>query len=175
MGQHEREELEQLNCWVITVSDSRTAASDLSGKLIRDRLRGAGHRVLHHEIVKDDPAQIRKVLEAASATEELQVVILSGGTGLAKRDVTARVVREHLDRELEGFGELFRYLSYGEVGPFAMLSQATAGTMGNKLVFSLPGSKGAVRLAMDRLIIPVLGHAVYELEKDNAEGSELEF
>ncbi len=166
MNRHKREELEQLNCWVITVSDSRTAAGDLSGKLIQDRLKRAGHRVLHYEIIEDDPVQIHKALEDASSVDELQVVILSGGTGLARRDVTATTVKEHLDKELEGFGELFRYLSFAEVGPFAMLSQARAGTMEDKLIISLPGSEGAVRLAMDRLIIPVLGHAAYELEKE---------
>ena len=162
---HKREEVQQVGCWVITVSDTRTMETDESGKLIMERLKAAGHRVLRYEIVKDEADQIARLLREAGEASEVQAVILSGGTGISARDVTVATVREFLDKELEGFGELFRGLSFAEVGPFALLSQATAGVMGSKLIFSLPGSLDAVRLAVDRLIVPVLGHAVHELER----------
>lgn len=157
--------MRSVNCWVVTVSDTRTAETDSSGRLIRERLKAAGHSVLNYAIVSDELAEIRKLLEEAREDKEVQVVILSGGTGVSSRDTTYEAVIALFDKEIRGFGELFRYLSYEQVGPFAMLSRATAGLMERKLIFSLPGSLDAVRLAMERLILPVLGHAACEIIK----------
>jgi molybdenum cofactor biosynthesis protein B len=165
MGSHERRELAGVRCWVVTVSDTRTEDTDESGKLIQEKLTAAGHRVVGYRIVKDDLDQIRKALEEIEDDQDAQVAILNGGTGISSRDVTCEALTPFLTKEVPGFGELFRYLSFQEVGAFAMLSRALAGLMGRKLVFALPGSTQAVALAMDKLVVPVLGHAVYELER----------
>lgn len=150
---------------MVTVSDTRTEDTDESGKLIQEKLTAAGHRVVGYRIVKDDLDQIRKALEEIEDDQDAQVAILNGGTGISSRDVTCEALTPFLTKEVPGFGELFRYLSFQEVGAFAMLSRALAGLMGRKLVFALPGSTQAVALAMDKLVVPVLGHAVYELER----------
>jgi len=162
---HEKQAVERVGCWVITVSDTRTAENDTSGKIIREELEAHGHRLLDYRIVKDEPSQIRELLEEARADGQVQAVILTGGTGISSRDSTYEVVHRFIDKELPGFGELFRYLSFQEVGPRAILSRAVAGAAGRKLIFSLPGSSGAVRLALRELILPVLGHAVYEVQR----------
>jgi len=150
---------------VLTISDSRDEASDASGTLIRDALRQAGHMVSSSAIVHDEPgAIVAQVLDWARS-DEVDAVITTGGTGIAPRDRTAEALARIFDRSLEGFGELFRMLSYQEIGSAAMLSRATAGTVGGKPVFALPGSKNAVRLAMEQLILPELGHVVYEAGK----------
>lgn len=122
--------------------------------------------MIDYRIVPDEADEIRNLLKQLTHQQEVQVAILNGGTGLSKRDVTYETVSSLLDKELTGFGELFRWLSYEEIGPFAILSRAIAGAIGRMLVFSLPGSKAAVELAMERLILPVLGHGVHELEKE---------
>lgn len=152
-------------CAVITVSDTRTEETDKSGQLIKERLREAGHRTQAYHIIKDEPNLIQPLLEQLLGQSEVQVVIVNGGTGVARRDVTYDVVSRMVEKPLPGFGELFRALSYEEIGSAAMLSRAMAGAMGGKLVFSLPGSSGAVRLAMEKLILPEMGHVVYELNK----------
>jgi molybdenum cofactor biosynthesis protein B len=141
---------------VITASDSRTNESDLSGGLIREHLETAGHRVTHHEIVRDDADAIRNAVEKRLALDD--GVIINGGTGITARDVTIEAVRPLFDKELDGFGELFRMLSYQEVGAAAFLSRATAGVSRGKIVVALPGSPDACRLAMDKLLLPQLGH-----------------
>jgi len=165
-GKHHNhmKEAKQLGCWVITVSDSRTEETDISGKFIQESLKAAGHRVLHYKVVKDEASLILKLLEEAK-NSEAAAIILNGGTGISKRDITYETIRGFLEKELSGFGELFRYLSYEEIGAPSMLSRATAGVMQGKLIFSLPGSEHAVKLAMEKLILPILGHAVYEIEK----------
>ncbi len=165
MATHERRELTGVRCWVVTVSDTRSEDTDESGKLIREELGAAGHRVVGYRLVKDEVEQIRNVLKEIAADQCAQVAILNGGTGPSPRDVTCEALAPFITKPLPGFGELFRSLSFQEVGAFAMLSRALAGLMGRKLVFALPGSTGAVALAMDKLILPVLGHAVYELER----------
>ena len=165
MGSHERRELSGVRCWVVTVSDTRTEDTDESGRLIRERLAAAGHRVVGYRLVRDEPEQIREILEEIQRDQDAQAVILNGGTGISPRDVTCEAIAPFLTKEIPGFGELFRSLSFQEVGAFAMLSRALAGLMGRKLVFALPGSTAAVALAMDKLILPVLGHAAYELER----------
>jgi molybdenum cofactor biosynthesis protein B len=150
-----------LKLGVITVSDTRTPESDQSGKLIIEMLVCAGHQAAYYEVVPDEPQQIADVIKRQLPS--LDGVILNGGTGIAARDTTFEVVRRLLDKELEGFGELFRMLSYQEIGPAAFLSRATAGISAGKLVVSLPGSPGACRLAMEKLLLPELGHIAYLL------------
>jgi molybdenum cofactor biosynthesis protein B len=142
----------------LTVSDSRTAADDESGALIRELALAAGHRVAPAARVRDEAVEIVEQVRAFLAMREVDVVVLTGGTGLSSRDVTVEAVRPLLEREIEGFGELFRALSYREIGARAMLSRAIAGTVGGKAVFALPGSPKAVRLAMAELVLPAVGH-----------------
>jgi molybdenum cofactor biosynthesis protein B len=144
---------------VVTVSDTRTEATDKSGHLICQFLENDGHTVNAYAIVKDEPDLIRDHLRKLAADAVCEVVLLSGGTGLAPRDTTFEAVEGLLEKRLTGFGELFRSLSYAEIGPAAMLSRATAGVFGNLLVFSMPGSVNAVRLAMEKLVLPEIGHA----------------
>jgi molybdopterin adenylyltransferase len=147
---------------VLTASDSRSVESDESGRIIRELLSAAGHRVEHYEVLPDDPGRIRKVL--LDHLQNLDAVIIDGGTGIAVRDSTIEAVRGLLDKELEGFGELFRYLSYQQIGSAAMLSRALAGIAAGKIVVALPGSPDACRLAMEKLLIPQLGHMAHLLK-----------
>ncbi len=146
---------------VITASDTRTEANDESGKLIRESLVAAGHQVIHYEVLPDDPQRIGDAIRATLAG--LDGVIVNGGTGVAARDSTFEAVRGLLDKELEGFGELFRMLSYQEIGAAAFLSRALAGVSAGKIVISLPGSPAACRLALDKLLLPELGHIAHLL------------
>jgi molybdenum cofactor biosynthesis protein B len=156
-----------VRCLIVTVSDTRTAETDKSGGLIRRLLEAHGHPVAGHRIVPDEFGRIVALLREAAGDPAVETVLLNGGTGIAARDVTVEAVRSLLDKELPGFGELFRYLSFTEdIGPAAMLSRAVAGTLGRKAVFAMPGSTGAVRLAMTRLILPELGHVMREIYKD---------
>lgn len=152
-------------CGVVTVSDTRTKETDKSGALIREQLADNGHEARAYHIVKDDPKEIGRLLEMLLSREDLDAVIINGGTGIARRDVTFDVVQRMLEKELAGFGEFFRQFSLEEIGSAAMLSRATAGTVNNKVIFSVPGSSGAVKLAMERLILPELPHIVHELNK----------
>jgi molybdenum cofactor biosynthesis protein B len=152
-----------VRCFVLTISDTRTDANDTSGTAIVDALAAAGHEVTGRRIVKDDPAAVRMVVASEALTA--QVVITTGGTGITSRDSTFEAISGLLDKRLDGFGELFRMLSYTEIGSAAMLSRACAGTIGRTAVFSLPGSEHAVRLAMAKLIIPEIGHVVRELSR----------
>lgn len=155
-----------INCGIITVSDTRTKETDKSGRLIEDLLQVAGHLVVCYEIIKDDQQAIQQTLENYMSTPTLEAVLINGGTGMAKRDVTYEVVERLLEKEMPGFGELFRYLSFTEdIGTGALLSRAVAGSCKEKAVFSMPGSTGAVRLAMTRLVLPEIRHIVYELKK----------
>ena len=152
-------------CFVLTVSDTRTAETDTSGRAIRELLEASGHRVSGHAIVRDEPSQVRAQVLAQCANAATQVIISTGGTGITSRDGTYEVVNELLEKRLDGFGELFRMLSYEEIGSAAMMSRATAGSTRGKVVFVLPGSENAVRLAMTRLIIPELAHVVQQVTK----------
>lgn len=152
-----------VRCAVITVSDTRTADTDRSGALMKARLAEAGHEVAHYRIVPDEPAQVSALLDELAGNVE--AVLLNGGTGISRRDTTYEAVAAKLEKTLPGFGELFRMLSYQEIGSGAMLSRATAGVYRNTLVFSTPGSTNAVRLAMDKLIIPELPHLVWEVAR----------
>ncbi len=151
--------------FVLTVSDTRTEATDSGGGAIRELLTAAGHTVAGYRILPDDPAQVRAAVELALANPDVQVVITTGGTGVTSRDSTYEAVAALLEKRLDGFGELFRALSYQEIGAAAMLSRAVAGTVGRKAVFALPGSEHAVRLAMAQLILPELGHLAQQLAR----------
>ena len=149
---------------LVTVSTSRSAATDESGPLMRELVEAHGHAVSGTSLVPDDPDDIGALLDRL-AGEDAEAIVLSGGTGVSARDCTPAVLRSRLDRELPGFGELFRMLSFQEIGSAAMLSRAVAGIIADKVVFSMPGSSGAVKLAMNQLILPELGHVVRELRK----------
>jgi molybdenum cofactor biosynthesis protein B len=158
---HRKEAPASVRCFVLTISDTRTEATDTSGDAIARALTAAGHQVTGRRLVKDDPAAVRDVVSSQAATS--QVIITTGGTGITARDSTYEAISGLLDKRLDGFGELFRMLSYEEIGSAAMLTRAVAGTIGRSAVFALPGSEHAVRLAMDRLILPEIGHVVREL------------
>jgi molybdenum cofactor biosynthesis protein B len=158
---HREQAPRAIACYVVTCSDTRTPADDRSGAAIRELLAAHHHRVTGSIVVKDDPKAIAEVLERIARDAGTQAVILTGGTGLSSRDSTFEAVDRLLEKRIDGFGELFRWLSFQEIGPAAMLSRATAGLYRGKIVFSLPGSEGAVRLALDKLILPELGHAVW--------------
>ena len=155
----------RVRCAVLTISDSRGPAEDRSGAAIRAALEAAGHEVALARIVKDEPRAIRAFVKEAGQTPGVRAVLATGGTGIAPRDRTHETISKLLEKRLDGFGELFRALSYEEIGPAAMLSRAVAGTRGALAIFSMPGSTGAVRLAMEKLIVPELGHIAGLLEK----------
>src|SRR5947207_3917586 len=163
--EHKADAPRSVRCHVVTVSDTRTEDTDTGGRAIADLLQAGGHVVVGRSIVKDDPDQIRGAIERLLATPDLQVVITTGGTGISSRDATYEVVSAMLQKHLDGFGELFRMLSYQEIGASAMLSRACAGLVAGRIVVALPGSPGAVRLAMQKLIIPELGHLVQQASK----------
>ena len=150
---------------VITVSDTRTETTDTSGRAIVDLLEAAGHTVAVRRIVRDNPSQIRSAIERQLATPDVQAVVTTGGTGISSRDSTYEVVNSLLQKRLDGFGELFRMISFEDIGPAAMLSRACAGLVAGRILISLPGSEAAVRLAMERLIIPEIGHLVREASR----------
>jgi molybdenum cofactor biosynthesis protein B len=152
-------------CYVLTVSDSRTPETDTSGRAIGELLEAAGHTVTGRGILKDEPAQVTARVREQLADGRTQVIITTGGTGITSRDGTFEAIDGLLEKRLEGFGELFRMLSFQEIGAAAMMSRATAGTAARKAIFVLPGSEHAVRLAMTRLIVPELGHVVQQLKR----------
>jgi molybdenum cofactor biosynthesis protein B len=150
----------RIRCAVITVSDTRTPENDTSGREIRTRLEAAGHAVVSSSIVADDAALVRREIERHAASGGVDAVLLSGGTGLSPRDTTFEAVSALLTKRIDGFGELFRMLSYEEIGAAAMLSRAVAGLLGTMAVISMPGSTAACRLAMEKLVVPELPHVV---------------
>ena len=152
-------------CYVLTVSDTRTPETDSGGRAIRELLEGAGHAVVGHTIVRDDPAQVTATVRQQLADGQARIIVTTGGTGITSRDGTFEAIDGLLEKRLDGFGELFRMLSFEQIGSAAMMSRATAGTTGRTAIFVLPGSPGAVRLAMTRLILPELGHVVQQLNR----------
>lgn len=165
MREHRERGRRPVRCAVLTVSDTRTLETDEGGRLIVQLLESAGHAVLRRGVVPDEPEQVRAWLQEALADPQVQAVLTTGGTGIAPRDRTYEVVSELLEKRLDGFGELFRMLSYQEVGPAAMLSRAVGGVTGGKVVLAMPGSPAAVRLAMEKLVLPELGHLVAEASR----------
>ena len=163
--EHKSRAPQSVGCFVVTVSDTRTMETDTGGGAIDDLLRAAGHSLVGRAIVKDDPDLVRRAIERQLANPDVQVIITTGGTGISSRDRTYEAVSALLDKRLDGFGELFRMLSYEQIGPSAMLSRACAGLVAGRIVVALPGSEAAVRLAMERLLIPELGHLVREASR----------
>jgi len=151
-------------CGILTASDTRTLENDESGKLIRSLLQAAGHEVRFHQVVPDEPSSIQAAVAEAEADAALRVLVVNGGTGIARRDGTFEALEGLIERPLPGFGELFRMLSHRQIGAAAMLSRAMAGVRGRRVLFSLPGSPAAVRLAIEELILPELGHLVGQLD-----------
>jgi molybdenum cofactor biosynthesis protein B len=151
---------------VLTVSDTRTEETDRSGATIRRRLQAEGHRVVDYRILPDEPARVRQAIEQWLGRDDCEVILINGGTGIAGRDRTYEAVTSLLDKRLDGFGEIFRMLSHAEIGSAAMLSRAVGGIARGRPVFSMPGSTPAVQLALERLILPEIGHLLAELGKD---------
>jgi len=167
MGYEEHKHLSpaRINCAVLIISDSRDAKSDESGKLLAEGLQQHGHTVSSFDFLKNDAEAIREKFETLWHQEGLQAIIASGGTGASRRDVTVETVTPMLEKVLPGFGELFRSLSYQEIGTGAILSRALAGVAWGKVVICLPGSVKAVKLALEKIIIPEIGHVVREASR----------
>ena len=154
-----------IGCMVITCSDTRTPDTDTSGQLIHTLLKGQGYTVVAYHVVKDEPVQIKGRIAEGLMDEAVHAIIINGGTGISKRDSTFEAVDAMLEKRLVGFGEIFRYLTYQDIGSPAIMRRATAGIITGRVLFSTPGSENAVRLAMEKLILPELGHLVKELTK----------
>ena len=154
-----------IGCFVLTVSDTRTEATDTSGRAIADLLDAAGHSVVGRTIVIDEPDQVRDQVRQQLSNSDVQVIITTGGTGITSRDSTYEAIAALLEKRLDGFGELFRVLSYEQIGAAAMMSRACAGLAKGRIIVSLPGSENAVRLAMEKLIIPELGHLMQQASR----------
>jgi molybdenum cofactor biosynthesis protein B len=150
---------------VVTVSDTRTPDTDTSGAVIRDELAAEGHTIVHHAIVRDEPDQIVREFEELCSRDDVDAIIFNGGTGVAPRDSTVEVIEPLLTKVLPGFGEVFRFLSWHEVGPPAILSRAVGGLRGRRAVFCLPGSRNAVTLAVTKIIRPELAHLLWEARR----------
>jgi molybdenum cofactor biosynthesis protein B len=150
---------------VITVSDTRTPETDRGGQLVADLLRAAGHQVAAREIVRDDPREIEPLVRKLADSALIDAVLITGGTGITARDQTYETILGLITKTMPGYGELFRMLSYAEIGPAAMLSRALGGVIDGVVVLTMPGSVAAVRLAMEKLIVPEIGHLVYEARK----------
>ncbi|MGH9162343.1 MAG: MogA/MoaB family molybdenum cofactor biosynthesis protein [Vicinamibacteraceae bacterium] len=160
--QHRAAAPRSVGCAVLSISDSRTLETDTGGRLVVELLEANGHRIVDRGLVKDDPEEVINWIQWRRAMPEVQAIITTGGTGIGRRDNTHEAISRLFDKALPGFGELFRMLSYQDIGPAAMLSRACAGISQTRLLMALPGSPAAVRLAMDKLILPELGHLVRE-------------
>lgn len=155
----------KINCAILTISDSRTHETDKSGQIIQELLTNSGYEVIAYQIIKDEPKQIEAKVKELLLNSQLDTLILNGGTGISTRDNTYDVIESLLDKVLPGFGELFRFLSYQEIGSRAMASRAIAGICQQKIIFSLPGSTNAVKLALDKLILPELNHLIKQIKQ----------
>jgi molybdenum cofactor biosynthesis protein B len=164
VAEHKEKGKKTVGCFVLTVSDTRDESTDQSGQLIKKLLAEHDHRLTGYRIVKDEPAQIEALLKQTLASSGVEAVIVNGGTGIAPRDGTYEVIAGLLEKRLDGFGEIFRFLSYQDIGSAAIMSRAVAGSSRGKVLISLPGSRGAVELAMQRLVLPELGHLVSQLQ-----------
>lgn len=152
-----------VRCAIITVSDTRTEETDTSGRRIKELLAAHDHPVVAYQILKDEPEQITTAVQALLERADVDAIITSGGTGIAPRDTTFEAIQGLLEKEITGFGEMFRMLSYEDIGTSAMLTRATAGVANGKVIVSLPGSTGAVELGMSKLVLPELGHMMFLL------------
>jgi molybdopterin adenylyltransferase len=162
--EHKAKGKRSINCFVLTVSDTRDETTDTSGQLIKSLLAAENHQLAGYRIVKDEPEQIAALLRDALNQKEVEAIIVNGGTGISPRDGTYEVIVKLLEKRLDGFGEIFRFLSYQDIGSAAIMSRAVAGSAQGKVLISLPGSKGAVGLAMEKLILPELRHMVSQLQ-----------
>jgi molybdenum cofactor biosynthesis protein B len=165
---HKADAPHSIRCFVLTISDTRTDETDASGRAIADLLTGRGHLLIGRAIVKDDAALVRDAISNALALardQGAQVIISTGGTGITSRDTTYEAISALLEKRLDGFGELFRMLSYQDIGAAAMMSRAVAGLVEGRIVIALPGSEAAVRLAMEKLVLPEIGHLVQQASK----------
>jgi len=162
--EHKEKAKKSVRCFVVTVSDTRDESTDTSGHTIKQFLTGEGHSLEGYRIVKDEPVQIDALLNEVLGNSDIEAVIVNGGTGIAPRDGTYEVVSRFIEKNLDGFGEIFRYLSYLDIGSAAIMSRAAAGTARGKVLISLPGSKGAVTLAMEKLILPEIRHMVSQIQ-----------
>lgn len=162
--EHKAKAKRSISCFVVTVSDTRDETTDTSGQLIKSLLAHENHQLTGYRIVKDEPEQIAALLREALKQKEVEAIIVNGGTGIAPRDGTYEVIVKLLEKRLDGFGEIFRFLSYQDIGSAAIMSRAVAGSTQGKVLISLPGSKGAVGLAMEKLILPELRHMVSQLQ-----------
>lgn len=161
--EHKEKAPHTVRCAVITASDTRTVETDTSGQKIKDLLATHNQPVVSYQILKDEPGQIAAAIRALLGQQNVDAIIINGGTGIAPRDTTFEVIQDLLEKEITGFGELFRMLSYQDIGSAAMMSRATAGVVNGKVVISLPGSTGAVELGMTKLVLPELGHMLFLL------------
>jgi molybdopterin adenylyltransferase len=164
-AQHRCQSPKSVRCAVVTVSDTRTLETDRGGQLVVELLTAAGHEAISRQIVPDDPAAIGPLVERLADPAAVDAVLITGGTGIAARDQTFETVSGLLTKTMPGYGELFRMLSYDDIGPAAMLSRAVGGVVNNCIVLTMPGSVAAVRLAMEKLICPEIGHLVLEARK----------
>lgn len=160
---HRKDAPKSVRCFVLTISDTRTPSSDTSGDAIAEVLANNGHEIIGRQLVRDEPTEVRQAV--SSHVADAQVIVTTGGTGITSRDSTYEAITSLLDKKIDGFGELFRSLSYEAIGSAAMMSRACAGTIGRTAVFALPGSEHAVRLALEKLILPEIGHVVRELQR----------
>ena len=160
--EHKEKAPRSVSCAVLIISDTRTEQDDESGGLIKQRLGQNGHQVVAYSIVRNDAGVIKGKIDELLRREGLQVIITSGGTGVSHRDITVETIFPMLEKQLDGFGELFRFLSYQEIGTASVMSRAVAGVVGGKVILCMPGSLGAVTLAMDKIILPEIGHMVRE-------------
>lgn len=162
---HRAEAPKRLRCAVVTVSDTRTLETDVGGQTAVRLLVEAGHEVIRREILRDDPTPMKDLISAIEKSGDVDVILLTGGTGLGSRDQTFETISRMLDKTLPGYGELFRMLSFQEIGPAAMLSRAVGGLIGRTVLLTMPGSPAAVRLALEKLLLPELGHLVREARR----------
>lgn len=156
--------ISKINFAVLTISDTRTKDTDESGKILCEMLKNKGHNVVYYGIVKDDENEIANSIKKL-INENIDVIITNGGTGISKKDITIETVTKFFEKTLDGFGEIFRYLSYNEIGSGAIMSRATAGVCNGKIIFSIPGSPNAVKLATEKIIIPEIFHIVWEVKR----------
>ena len=164
-NEHKKHSIKNINFAIVTISDTRTKQNDLSGILIQEILKNNGHNINHYEIIKDDKKEIMSKAKNILSIDDIQAIIFTGGTGISSRDITIEAIKPLMQKELPGFGEIFRMLSMDEIGSAAIMSRAIGGIADDKIIFCIPGSKGAVKLAMEQLILKECGHILWEINR----------
>jgi len=163
--EHQKQGPQQIRCAVITVSDTRTLENDTGGQTVIHHLSAAGHEIVAREIIPDDPAQMKPILQSLQPSDDVDAILMTGGTGISSRDQTYETVSALLTKPLPGYGEIFRMLSFQDIGPAAILSRAVGGLLGRKVLLTMPGSPAAVKLAMEKIIVPQLPHLMREARR----------